>query len=273
MSDVFVEEEVQQLDPTAGGQVVEVDGAEAEQEVPLLELDQYGNYKVPVKVDGEEQFVPLAEAVAGFQRQADYTRKTQELAQQRNELGFAAAIKAALEQDPHGTIQLLASHYGVTQQQAAQMVATTAPTPTSEADPWYEDDGWGAQRTDPMLSSIAERLARIEQANEHARLRGEVQRLQNTYPDFNPQEVVAHAIRMGTTDLEAAYKQVAFDRIVAENRQLQAAVAHSAAQRQAKQAASVVAGGVNSSPSGLDDVGEIHSIVDAYAAAKRQFGA
>ena len=39
-----------------------------------------------VKVDGEEQEVTLAELQAGYSRQADYTRKTQELAQQRRQI-------------------------------------------------------------------------------------------------------------------------------------------------------------------------------------------
>lgn len=39
--------------------------------------------KVTVKVDGQDTEVTLAEAIAGYQRNADYTRKTQELAESR----------------------------------------------------------------------------------------------------------------------------------------------------------------------------------------------
>jgi hypothetical protein len=41
---------------------------------------------VVVKIDGEEHEVTLDEAIKGYQRTADYTRKTQELASQRKEL-------------------------------------------------------------------------------------------------------------------------------------------------------------------------------------------
>lgn len=42
---------------------------------------------VQVKVQGEEMEVPLSEAIGGYQREADYTRKSQELAERREELG------------------------------------------------------------------------------------------------------------------------------------------------------------------------------------------
>ena len=55
-------------------------------DTPILELDEYADYRVPIKLDGEELQIPLSEAIAGYQRQADYTRKTQELSQQREEI-------------------------------------------------------------------------------------------------------------------------------------------------------------------------------------------
>lgn len=47
------------------------------------------DYKVKVKINGQEQEVPLSELRNGYQRQADYTAKTQELSQQRNEVEAA----------------------------------------------------------------------------------------------------------------------------------------------------------------------------------------
>lgn len=49
------------------------------------------DYKVKVKVNGIETEVPLSELRNGYQRQADYTTKTQELAQQREEVKNQAA--------------------------------------------------------------------------------------------------------------------------------------------------------------------------------------
>jgi len=52
-----------------------------------------------VKVDGSESEVTLSELQQGYQRQADYTRKTQELASERQRLEQAEAIVSALEAD------------------------------------------------------------------------------------------------------------------------------------------------------------------------------
>ena len=50
-----------------------------------------------VKVDGGEQQVSLEELRDGYQRQSDYTRKTQELASERKRLEQAEAIVSSLE--------------------------------------------------------------------------------------------------------------------------------------------------------------------------------
>lgn len=268
MSDDFVDMDVQTEAPDLG-QAEVLDGAETV-DVPILELDQYRDYRVPVKVEGQEDYVPLTEAVAGYQRQADYTRKTQELAQQRNELGWATAIKAALEQDPQGTLSLLSAHYGVAPQTAPQQAPKASNDPF---DDWLADDGWDSPKqptVDPRYEEIAGRLARIEQERADANLRSEVTRLQSIYTDFNPQEVVAHALRMNTTDLEAAYKQLAFDKVFAERQQLAEQVRQAQAQRAVKQDASIISGGSTVQGGGLDGVGDVRSIADAWAAAKRQ---
>ena len=57
-----------------------------------------------VKVDGSEEQVSLDELRDGYQRQADYTRKTQELASERSRLQQAEAIVQSLEADPAGTL-------------------------------------------------------------------------------------------------------------------------------------------------------------------------
>lgn len=54
------------------GQVAEVDGAD-DNDARVLDIDEFADHYVTVKVDGEEVRVPLSEAVAGYSRQADYT--------------------------------------------------------------------------------------------------------------------------------------------------------------------------------------------------------
>ena len=66
-----------------------------------------------VKIDGEESEVSLEELRDGYQRQADYTRKTQELSAERDRLRQAESIVSALESDPKGTLEALGRSFGV----------------------------------------------------------------------------------------------------------------------------------------------------------------
>lgn len=253
--------------PADGGQA---EGDEANQvEELVLPLDQYGNYKIPVKVDGQEEFVPLAEAREGYQRQADYTRKTQELATQRNDLGWAAAMKAALDQDPQGTLALLGAHYGVQPQVPVQPATRQSVDPF---DDWLSnDEGWQQQAPiDPRVSAIEQRLMQYEQAAQEQQLRDTISRLQATYPDFDATQVVAAAVRSGSADLEAVYKQMTYDNLMHRNGQLTQQLQQLEQRTQAKQQSSFVTGGSSASPAGADPVGEITNIRDAWFAAKRE---
>jgi hypothetical protein len=66
-----------------------------------------------VNVNGEEQQVTLAELQSGYLRQADYTRKTTDVANMRKQLESAQVMQEALERNPTQAIETIASHYGV----------------------------------------------------------------------------------------------------------------------------------------------------------------
>ncbi len=262
MSDIS---EVPEVDPTLdGGQVGEVDVEAPEGDVPELNIDDFANHYVTVKVDGEDVRVPLSEAVAGYSRHADYTRKTQELAQQRQELQWANAIRTALESNPAQTIDLLSQHYGISRQEAQTM-----------ADEFSWDEGFD----DPVASRMSEmdkRLKAFEEQQAYEQLERTVQTLQNKYgEDFDASEVIAAAIANGSNDLEAVYKQIAFDRLALKVEATKKVASDKAAQEKAivdsKRTAPAVAGG-SSAKGGGDEVGAIRSISDAWAAAKRQYG-
>jgi len=245
------------VDPVDDGQVDELGGAD---DAPVIDVNEFGDHYVTVKVDGMDVRVPLSEAIAGYSRQADYTRKTQELASQRQELQWASAIKQALENDPAGTIDLLADHYGVSRKEAQRMI---------DDDPYFDS---GFQMDDPAAKRIQEmegRISAFEKAQAQQELEREISRLQTTYgDDFDAQEVVAAAVAQGSTNLEAVFKQIAFDRVTAR----QKAEASKAAKKvEDKRQASVVSG-ASSAKTASDDVGTIRSIADAWAAAKRQHG-
>ena len=261
MSDII---DIPEVDPADSGQVSEVDGTAEVFDGPVLDVDQFSDHFVTVKVDGEDVRVPLTEAVAGYSRHADYTRKTQELAEQRQQLQWATAIQAALENNPSQTIDLLATHYGVTKQEAAKM-----------ADEFDFEDAW-ADPADAKLAELDKRIKAFEEQQAYAQLERDIQALQNKYgEDFVPQEVVAAAVSQGNNNLEAVYKQLAYDRVAAQAEAAKQLAADKAAQEKAviesKRNAAPVEGG-SSAKGSKDEGGPIRSISDAWAAAKRQYG-
>lgn len=257
--------DVPDMDPTNGGQVDAADGANAGYDGPVLQIDEYSDYKIPVRVDGQETFVPLAEAVQGYQRQADYTRKTQEVAQQRQELQVVAAIKQALENDPAGTIQALSEHYGV------GYAPQGAPQASDDSyDPWgYEG---AADTSDPRLGQLEQRIAAFEKAQAQQQLEGEISRLQAKYGEsFNAQEVLAQAVATGNSNLEHVHKLIDYDRVTSTVRAQQTAASKTQQTVEAKKAAQVVSSGGSAGARAVADA-PIRSIRDAWAAAKADQG-
>ena len=236
------------------GQVTETSAPSYE----YVDVDGIGDKYVKVKIDGQELDVPVKEALSGYQRQADYTRKTQELAAQRESLQYAATLAEALQADPTGTLQLLSQHYG-------------APTGVNQQ---AED----LELMDPIERQVHElnqKIQGFEQAQAKAELQQEISRLGGKYQDFNAPEVINHALRTGITDLEMAYKQVAYDRLAQEVAAIRGAqqVATSKEQQilDAKRNASFVSGGVSANGA-TEPAGRITSVADAWLAAKRQMG-
>ena len=245
------------------GQAVESEvGSGTETSTPSYEyvnVDEIGDRYVKVKVDGQELDVPVKEALSGYQRQADYTRKTQELAAQRESLQYAQTLAEALQADPAGTIELLNRHYG----------AAPAANQQPEVD---------LELMDPVERQVYElnqKVQMFEQAQAQQELEREISRLSSKYQDFNPSEVINHALRTGVTDLEAAYKQIAYDRLAQEVAAIRGAQQVLTSKEQeiidAKRNASFVSGGASANGAS-EPVGKISSVADAWLAAKRQMG-
>lgn len=261
---------VSDVEPIAADvEVGSPDSSEVSQspDIPFLNVDEYKDYRIPVKLDGEELEVPLSEAIAGYQRQADYTRKTQELAEQRQALQFASTLQSALENDPAGTLELLSRHYGISTAQAAEMVRGMEDDSFEELDP-----------VDRKMRELDQRIAQFEEYQSQQEIEREIKRLQSKYEDFDTNEVVNAALKANSTDLEATYKQIAFDKFM-KQRELEAAASQ---QRQlqeskvveAKRQAAVVEGGASATQSTTTDSFEpITSLADAWATAKRQLNA
>jgi hypothetical protein len=251
------------MEPVEVGSTEYDNGHTEAPDTPVLSIDEYSSYRVPVKLDGEELQVPLSEAIAGYQRQADYTRKTQELSQQREQVQFATALQAALDSDPASTLELLSQHYGISKKAAAEMM---------EQEDEYLDP------VEKKYRELDRRIAQFEEEKSQQQIEREIAGLQDRYPDFDVKEVVQVALQRDTTDLEGIYKQLAFDKMVNEARmaklgkerqqQIEESVLES------KRIASVINGGSSATVSTTSDSFEpITSIAEAWAAAKRQMGA
>ena len=138
-----------------------------------------------VKVDGENQEVSLEELRDGYQRQSDYTRKTQELASERKRLQQAEAI-----------VSSLADAFGVQMQAPANQGGNES----------YSSD-WEDTQPDPTEQRIANLETQIAQQNRVQRRQQtekQVEGLKEQYGDFDAQELYQHALTHKIGNLEAA---------------------------------------------------------------------
>ena len=218
--------------------------------------DEYADRPVKLNIAGEEIDVPLKEALAGYQRQADYTRKTQELSEQRKQVQFGSALQEALQNDPRNTLELLKQHYGLDEQQ------------TSDEDELYMDP------TEKQYRQLESRVKAFEQQKALNDLEKTVESLSRKYGDaFDADEIIAKALATGNSNLEAVYKQTAFDRIFEQNLTNSQVKAKKAEDEkvivQAKRDATVVSKGASAKSADVPSK-PITTLRDAFEMAKRQ---
>jgi len=158
-----------------------------------------------VKIDGQDQQVTLDELRNGYQRQSDYTRKTQELASERERLAQGEAIVQALEADPQGAISALAGAFGVG--------GGNQNTMQPEVD--IEDLDPDEERLRRIESSIDIQNRALRQQN----LQKEVVSLREKYGmDFDEKTLYAHALKNKIGNLEAALTHMEWDKQQTANR-------------------------------------------------------
>lgn len=190
--------ETADLGATSTEQTVSTEAAAAPTET--FDWSPYGEQHVAVKVNGEDLNVPLKEAIAGYQRQADYTRKTQDLAARQTDLEFAASLTAALERDPVSTLQFLGQAYGLD---------TTAQTAANQEPEILTPEEQKLQALDSTVSQLHAWQAQQQ-------VRQELDGLKSQYGDINEAEVLRHAVEIGAPSLETAYAHMKFGEVMAE---------------------------------------------------------
>jgi hypothetical protein len=205
-----------------------------------------------VKVDGREEQVSLNELQNGYQRQADYTRKTQELASERERLAQGEAIVQALEADPEGAITALAGSFGVG-------VGNQKSSSPEQVD--YEDVDPDEVRLRRIESSIEEQNRALRQQN----LQKEVKTLRDKYEnvDFDEKALYAHALKNKINNLDAAFTHMNWDKMQT--------VAKDAEIVEDKRAAQIVDGIPGSSEGNVERaVRAVDSIRDAFSLATQE---
>lgn len=139
-------------------------------------------YPEYVEVNGEK--IPFNEVTNGYMRQSDYTRKTQEIAKQRQEMQDALELVDYLKENPH-----------VAQRLVEAQQSTGQATPQQGNNPGVVD------KFNPAMKEIEE----IKNELFMDKLDREINTLKTKYPDFNEVEVLNRASELGVNDLEFVY--------------------------------------------------------------------
>lgn len=161
-----------------------------------LDLDQYGDHLVRMKFGDEVVEVPAREAFLEGLRQQDYTRKTQVVAREREELSQAAKLIQALEDNPRVTIAALQSAY------ADELDLGGYVEDPEELDP---ETAW-QQRVDGFIAEQEER-------QQMAELQANLGRLHGAHGEFSDIELVQFAAENGIYDLNKAYAAWSWERL------------------------------------------------------------
>jgi hypothetical protein len=147
------DEETEQEEETEEPQVEEVE-EDAEVEEPKVR-------RLRVKLDGQETELPEDEVVAGYQRQADYTRKTQEVAEQRK----------AVEQERQAAAQERAVYAQRLQQLAQELAPPAVNWEALKDDPFAFNDAltkeWARQQKATQVRAELERVHQQQMHEEH----------------------------------------------------------------------------------------------------------
>ncbi len=221
----------------------------------LSSTEPTGTSGYTIKVDGEQQQVSLEELQNGYQRQADYTRKTQELAAERQRLQQAETIVSALEADPHGTLAALGNALGV----------EDTPVPRDDMSSW-EDEDPTAQR----VAHLEAQVARQAQTHRKQALDKEVSRLKGQYGNFDEQALFKHALDNKIANLEAAYTHMNFNGLAGYAGKLQ----RDQETLEAKRGGAPVEGGKTVQQGAVVDGSskKVTSLREAFALAKQELG-
>lgn len=162
-----------QHQPTTGAEEIIQTEEQINQDTQIQEAppeatrEQGSNLPEFVEVNGEQ--VPLDELKNGFMRQSDYTRKTQELARNKEQIEIAQKYYQAVNNDPELAKRIAEEH------------------------------------NLPYISPSDARVKELEAKYNDLLLQQEISNLESKYDDFDTRAVVQTAYEKNITNLEDAY--------------------------------------------------------------------
>lgn len=224
---------------------VDVTQSEAPPAEPTYEYldvdDDVANKYVKVKVDGEELEVPLREALDGYSRQADYTRKQQALAAEREQAREAMQVYQAMQANPGLTVQVLAQRAGMSvQEYLGTEAGQVAAQQQAQAEPEFDDPlERDLYETRQQLTAL-QRQVQDQVADQ--RLHSVVNGLKQQYgiSDDEAREAVrlTASLNMGIDAVPLVYRAMAFDKLSTESQaRNDASTQHQQAEQQRQAAA------------------------------------
>jgi hypothetical protein len=212
-----------------------------------------------VKVNGETLRVTQDELLAGYSRQADYTRKSQDLANQRRELEQAKAIADALEHNPQQAIQTIAKFYGVTPPQP-QSVAQEYASEDVDESIGVTHSGDDALRQE--IAQLRQQMHAVATDAQTQKLSASMDALEQQFGEFDKAAVLRHMKTHNLPSVDVAYRDLYFTEAaeaLAERRAREAAEQQVVAQKKADeglvaQGGSIAAGSVQPIPDESSDI-------------------
>lgn len=137
-----------------------------------------------VKVDGEEFTVPLSELISGYQRQADYTRKTSSLAEERRKLADDAKAKAEAHAQEVGRLAqfaqlVMASDPVLAEAQSIDWAKLAQDDPIA-----YTQKSGAVQQRMAAIQAIMAEHQRVSEERNRSRLAEEMEKATKVIPEL-----------------------------------------------------------------------------------------
>jgi hypothetical protein len=238
---------------------------------PAFDPTPYASHQVTVKVDGQDVTVPLNEALSGYQRQADYTRKTQALAERQSDLDFLDSLDTAFANNPQATVAYLADQYGV---DLASLIAPGNANTSDDAD---------LDEVDPRFSDLEARVNSVSEFQSQQMVEREFADLKAEFGDrfdVNELEILQHAVKHNSPNLRAAFADMMFGQAVEKLSTYETAEQQAAAERDAgnqnartaARAAGIVEGGHSVQGGAPAGISAKPSLREALLAAAKDHG-